>query len=61
MTLKRQMRVNTAMPANAAMPADTAASIFPASCETEMHIRRYGREIALCKSKLLYLETNMQA
>ena len=40
-----------AMPAITAMSTNTAMAMFQSSCETEMHIWKYGREwIALCKS-----------
>ena len=45
MTLKRQRRANAALPENSATP------MFRTSCETEMHIWKYGwKWIALCKS-----------
>ena len=47
---KRRRRANNSMPANAAMlanaalPANTAMPMFLTSCETEMHIWKYGCE-----------------
>ena len=48
MTFKHQRQANTSMPAstamsvNAAMPTDTAMPVYLTSCETEMHIWKYG-------------------
>ena len=39
MTFKRRRRANTAKPTSTAMP------IFLTSCNTEMHVWKYGREL----------------